>query len=298
MARALSAVLNPGSLTVVVNVGDDDFIHGAHVAADLDTVMYTLAGVEGPHGWGRADDSWTVMDEAARLGADTSFRLGDTDLANCLIRTDLLESGEPLSTITRRLCDAHGVAPTVIPASDDRVPTRIQIEDGSWLDFQEYFVRRRHRDRVRAVAYENAESATPAPGVIEAIEAADVVVIAPSNPPLSVWPILAIPGIRPAVVTARRVVAVSPLFGGRALKGPAPEIMDALGLAPGNAGVLEAYAGLISDLIIDRGDADDVRTLDAPDVRVTPLDTRIGHAAAGTAFGRTFLELVAASPSP
>lgn len=297
MARALSAVLDPGSLTVVVNVGDDDVIHGAHVAADLDTVMYTLAGVEGPHGWGRADDSWTVMDEASRLGVDTSFRLGDADLANCLIRTDLLRSGEPLSTITRRLCDAHGVVPMVTPASDDRVPTRIQIEDGSWLEFQDYFVRRHHRDRVHAVDYEGAESATPAPGVIDAIEAADLVVIAPSNPPLSVWPILAIPGIRPAVAAARRVVAVSPLFGGRALKGPAADVMDALGLAPGNAGVLEAYAGLLSDLIVDRSDVDDVRTLDAADVRVTPLDTRIGDVAAGTAFGRAFLELFTTSHS-
>jgi LPPG:FO 2-phospho-L-lactate transferase len=296
MARALAAGLAADALTVIVNVGDDDVIHGAHVAADLDTVMYTLAGVEGPRGWGRAGDSWRVMDEMARLGADASFRLGDLDLATCLQRTAMLRAGVPLSAVTARLCAAHGVGPTVIPASDDPIPTRLQIRDGSWLDFQEYFVRRGHRDAVRRVVFEGAERARPAPGVIEALESADVVVIAPSNPPLSIWPILAVPGIRDALGAATRVVAVSPFFGGRTIKGPAAEVMVAVGLAGGNLGILEAYQGLVTDLVIDHGDAAEAATLGWSGIRIISLDTRMADPDDGAAFGRALLARLTPEP--
>jgi LPPG:FO 2-phospho-L-lactate transferase len=289
MARALDAALAPDALTVIVNVGDDDVIHGAHVAADLDTVVYTLAGVEGPHGWGRAGDTWRVMDEMIRLGADHAFRLGDLDLATCLQRSAMLRAGVPLSAATARLCAAHGVGPAVLPASDDPVPTRLQVEDGSWLDFQEYFVRRRHRDTVRRVLYEGVDRARPAPGVIEALRSADVVVIAPSNPPLSIWPILAIPGIRDAVAGARRVVAVSPFFGGRPLKGPAADVMAALGLPAGNPGILEAYAGLLTDLVIDQGDAAEAASLGWSGVQLITLDTRMTGPDGGAAFGHALI---------
>ncbi len=294
MARALAAVLEPENFTVVVNVGDDDVIHGVHVSADLDTVMYTLAGVEGEHGWGRRDDGWSVMTEVGRLGGDTSFRLGDLDLAACLVRTDALRSGRRLSEITAELCAAHGVAPTVLPATDDQLRTKIHISGGDWLDFQDYFVRRRHRDPVDDVTYAGGDDASPAPGVLEAIAAADIVVIAPSNPPLSIWPILAVWEIRNAVAAAPVVAAVSPLFGGRALKGPAVEVLTGLGLEASNAGVLTAYQGLLSDFVIDVGDAAEVPSLRTTGVRVAAIDTRMGEGANISAVASEFLSTVLA----
>lgn len=295
MARALAGVLDDDTFTVVVNVGDDDVIHGVHVAADLDTVMYTLAGIEGEHGWGRRDDGWSVMAEVERLGGDTSFRLGDLDLATCLLRTDALRAGRPLSAITAELCTAHGVGPTVIPATDDELRTKVQIDTGDWLDFQEYFVRRRHQDPVAALAYPGSAEAAPAPGVLDAIALADIVVIAPSNPPLSIWPILAVPSIRDAVDSAAVVAAVSPLFGGHALKGPAAEVLAGLGLEASNAGILEAYRGLLSDFIIDRGDAGDVPSLATSGVRVAAIDTRIGEGSDAAGFATSFLDTVIAA---
>jgi LPPG:FO 2-phospho-L-lactate transferase len=285
MARALTAVADP---VVVVNVGDDEDVYGLHISADLDTVLYTLAGRQGPHGWGIDGDSFAVMAGLAHLGVDTGFRLGDTDLATALRRTNALRAGRPLSEITAGLCDAFGVATRILPATDDRLRTMVRIADGSWLAFQEYFVARRHEDRVTELRFDGAETARPAPGVIEAISAAALVVIAPSNPPLSIWPVLAVPGIRDAVAAAGRVVAVSPLFGGRALKGPADRVMESLGLPPGNAGVLAAYEGLISDLVVDEGDAGDVR-LQSNDIAIRVAATRIADPADGARFAEWML---------
>jgi len=189
MARALALTLDPAHLTVVVNVGDDDRIYGVHVSADLDTVVYTLAGVEGPAGWGMAGDTFTVMQHLAARGVDTRFRLGDRDLATCLQRTAALDAGAVLSAATSAICTGLGVVPTVLPVSNDPVRTKITTPGGERLDFQEYFAVRGHRDEVAALDYEGAAQARPAPGVREAIAAADLVVIAPSNPPLSIWPI-------------------------------------------------------------------------------------------------------------
>jgi LPPG:FO 2-phospho-L-lactate transferase len=296
MARALAGVLSPANLEVIVNVGDDAFVHGAYVAADLDTVMYTLAEIEGEHGWGRAGDSWTVMDEMVRLGSDPAFRLGDLDLATCLRRTAQLAAGRPLSAITTELAAAHGVEPRLRPATDDRVRTRVQIGDGTWLDFQDYFVVRGHADTVIDIDYVGADAAAPGPGVLDAIAAADVVVIAPSNPPLSIWPILAIPGVREAVARAT-VVAVSPLFGGEALKGPAADVMRSLGLPPGNAGVLEAYRDLLDVLVVDAGDAADVTELANRGPQIVALDTRITEADAAARFGNEVTSIIAALTS-
>ena len=287
MARALAGVVD--DLTVVTNVGDDDEIHGVHVSADLDTVLYTLAGLEGLQGWGIAGDTFTVMDRMERLGHDTRFRLGDLDLATCLRRTVRLQAGTPLSEIAASLAEAFGVTTTLLPATDDRLRTEVQIDDGTWLKFQDYFVLRGHRDRVAALRFAGAAEAVPAPGVGDAIGTADLVVIAPSNPPLSIWPILAVPGIRQAVEAASRVVAVSPLFGGKALKGPADRVMAGLGLPPGNAGVLAAYEGLLDALIVDVADAADVAGLTGA-VELVAADTRIADPAAGVAFGRWLLE--------
>lgn len=275
MAQGFTRVVEPVDLTLIVNVGDDDSIYGAHVSADIDTVMYTLAGIQSPLGWGIADDTFTVMDHLESLGVDTSFRLGDRDLAQCLARTAALNDGATLTEVTQWLADRLGVAATVLPASNDPLRTKVQTEAEEWLDFQDYFVRRAHRDRVAALAFDGAESARPAPGVLEAIEAAALVVIAPSNPPLSIWPILAIPGIRDAVASSDVVVAVSPLFGGQTVKGPAADVLAGLGLPPGTQGVLAAYEGLLSDLVVDTGDADDVTAFGDGAVRIHVADTRI-----------------------
>jgi len=288
MARGLAAVLGAHDPTILVNVGDDEEIYGLHVSPDIDTVMYTLAGIEGPYGWGIGGDEFTVMDRMAALGVDTTFRIGDTDLATNMIRTTGLQSGESLSAVTARLARAHGLDCTLLPVTDDRLRTTIDTAGGEHLSFQEYFVLRGHRDEVAAVGYEGAADAGPAPGVIEAIESADLVVIAPSNPPLSIWPILAVPGIREALSGAR-VAAVSPLFGGKALKGPADRVMAALGLPAGSAGVLAAYEGLLDLLVIDDGDADD-QALGTPDTRVIATDTRITDPGASTRFAAWLLK--------
>ena len=273
-ARGFDSVLDPGALVIIVNVGDDDRIHGVHVSADIDTVLYTLADREGPEGWGLAGDTFTVMERLAAAGQDTTFRLGDTDLAMCLARTRALDDGEPLSAIVARTASLLGIPRRVIPVTDGALRTRIETTTGEWLDFQEYFVYRRHRDEVASIEYVGAGLAMPAPGVLDAIAAADLVVIAPSNPPLSVWPILAVPGVRDTLAGARRVLAISPLFAGVALKGPAHRVLTSLGLPPGNAGVLAAYRGLLTDLVIDRGDAADATRLDG-EVTIHTTDTRI-----------------------
>lgn len=292
LARGLAAVLDPDDLAVVVNVGDDAEFYGLHVSPDLDTVAYTLAGREGPQGWGRAGDSFTVMSHLESLGVDTRFRVGDADLAANLLRASALRSGERLSAATARLGAALGVACRLLPATDDPLRTRLRLASGEWVPFQEYFVLRGHRDHVAEVDFEGAAAARPGPGVLEAIAAAAMVVIAPSNPPLSIWPILAVPGIREAVAAAPRVVAVSPLFGGRALKGPADRVMAALGLPPGNAGVLAAYAGLITDLVVDADDREDLALLGGGPVRLHAADTRIAEAGAAARFGRWLGELL------
>lgn len=289
MARALRSILGPGQLTVIVNVGDDTERYSVRVSPDPDTVLYTLASVEGSHGWGRRDDTFATMEELAKLGVDTTFALGDKDLAMCLYRTQLLANGTPLSEVTTRLAHVFDIDCGLLPATDDPLETFIQIDDGSWLSFQEYFVDRMHVDAVNAIAYHGAPQASPAPGVIEAISDADTLVIAPSNPPLSIWPILAIEPIREAVESHPRRVAVSPLFGGLPLKGPADTVMAGVGLAEGTRGILEAYAGLIDTLFVDVGDRGDVTIGDGFGVAVIPRETRLTGTDQGAALAREIL---------
>ncbi len=272
MALGLSAI-DGIDLTVVVNVADDLPTHGLYVSPDLDTVIYTLAGMEGPHGWGRAGDSFVTNTELARFGMNNSFQLGDLDLALKIYRTERLGMGDSLSAITDTVRARFDIAARVLPATDDRVRTVVTTTDGLVLSFQSYFVDRRHRDHVARLEYEGAASAVPAPGVIEAIASADIVLIAPSNPPLSVWPILAISPIESIVREHSRVVAVSPLIGGRAVRGPAEAVMSDLGLGTGTTAVLASYRGLIQHLVVDTADSSEAGMRDG--VSVVAMDTLI-----------------------
>ena len=282
--------------TVVVNVGDDDTFYGWSVSPDVDTVLYTLAGQEGSGGWGRAGDTTVLMEHLAGFGVDTRFRIGDADAALNLYRTMRLRDGDPLHSITADLAGMMGVRSTVIPATDDRLRTEVLTGPGHWMAFQEYFVLRGHRDEVTEVRFVGEATARPAPGVVEAIAAADAVVIAPSNPPLSVWPILAVREIAAAVREARRVMAVSPLFGGRALKGPADRVLTSLGFPPGNAGVVAAYPGLIQDLFIDSADQADVPTLTGAGLSVHAGPTRIAEVEQAIGLARRMMGVLGVAP--
>jgi LPPG:FO 2-phospho-L-lactate transferase len=288
MARGLEAV-DEIELVVVVNVGDDLPTHGLYVAPDLDTVVYTLAGEEGPQGWGRAGDSFVANAEFARFGMDNHFQIGDRDLALKIYRTDRLSRGDPLSTVTASVRSAFAIRAEILPASDDAVRTVVTTEEGTRLSFQEYFVTRRHTDRVQRLEFDGAEGARPAPGVVEAIESAERVVIGPSNPPLSIWPILAVPGIEEAVRRHPKVIAVSPLIGGKAVKGPADTVMADLGLGRGTRAVLAAYEGLIDLLVVDDADSEDVGETDG--VAVVAMSTLIQSRADGERLARGILAL-------
>ena len=241
-------------MTAIGNVGDDLEMWDLHVSPDLDTIMYTLAGLlDEERGWGVRGDTYQAMAVAERAGRETWFTLGDQDAGLHMLRTRMLRKGEPLSTVTQKLAEGLEVGVRLLPATDDRLRTKIQTADGE-LDFQEWFVRRRHADRVDGVRFEGAEESRPAPGVVDAIVEADVVVIAPSNPFVSIRPILAVPGIEEAL-RARRVAAVSPLVGGKALRGPLAEMMASLGHEPGAAGVRALYGDLVSVFVLDREDS-------------------------------------------
>ncbi len=267
LARGLAA-LDEVELSVIVNVGDDAENHGLAICPDLDTVVYTLAGEEGPLGWGRRDDTFAFNDELGRFGVDNTFRLGDRDLALKMFRTRAMADGSALSAVTASIASAFGLDIAVLPVTDDRLRTMVRIDDG-WVTFQEYFVRRGHRDEVRELRFDGADVARPAPGVIDALTGADRIVIGPSNPPLSVWPILAVAGVRDAVRNHPSVVAVSPLIDGKTVKGPADRVMVSLGLPPGNRGVVFAYDGLVDTLVLDRADAADSTGIDGVTVVFT-----------------------------
>ena len=255
-ARALTETLEPREVTVVGNVGDDLEVAGLHVSPDLDTILYTLAGVlDEEKGWGRADETWVVRATAEELGAETWFQLGDRDLGLHLTRTEALRRGEPLSAVTAKLARGFGVEATLLPATDDRVRTWVTTPAGDF-SFQEWFVQRGHRDEVDAVRFEGAEEAGPAPGVLAAIGKAELIAIAPSNPFLSIGPILAVAEIR-AALERRRVpaVAVSPLIGGRTVRGPADRMLARLAGGTGPAQVTDCYRGLIDALVVDEADA-------------------------------------------
>jgi LPPG:FO 2-phospho-L-lactate transferase len=270
-ARFVQGLLDandPAGVTVVGNVGDDLEVFGLHVSPDLDTLLYTLGGVaDEERGWGRAAEAWTSLETARELGADAWFQLGDRDLGLHLARAEALERGEPLSAITERFARALGIAAQVLPATDDRLRTWIQTADGE-LPFQEWFVHRRHEPEVVGVRFEGAEAARAAPGVLDALGDADLIVIAPSNPFVSIGPILAVDEIRAAIVRRRApAVAVSPLIGGRAVKGPADRMLRRLAGGTDPSHVAGCYQGLIDALVYDESDGE-------VELEVRPIVTR------------------------
>jgi LPPG:FO 2-phospho-L-lactate transferase len=256
LAAGLHDVLPPGDLTVIGNVGDDVEVLGVHVSPDLDSVLYALAGLnDEERGWGRAGESWRAFESAAAWSGEDWFLLGDLDLGLHLVRTQALRGGEPLSRVTARLTEAAGLATRLVPATDDPLRTHVVTPAGTF-SFQEWFVARRHRDAVDAVVYDGADTALPAPGVLDAIASAHALVLAPSNPYVSLGPILAVASIREALAARRvRCVAVSPLVGGRAVKGPLDRMLTRMAGGTTPAHVAGCYDGLVDALVIDDADA-------------------------------------------
>ncbi len=271
LALGLSKVLAPDELTVVVNTGDDEIFHGLHVSPDVDTVAYALAGLTNHEtGWGVVGDSFRVLEALGRLGGETWFRLGDLDLALHLRRTELLAAGRSLSEATHAITQALGVRHAVVPMSDGPVRTVALTERGE-MAFQEYFVKHRCEPRIEGVRFDGAGSSRPSPGFRRALAEADAIVFCPSNPVVSIGPVLAVPGVREAIegfVGPR--IAVSPIVGGVALKGPAAKMMAELGEEVSNAGVARRYAGLIDILVLDTSDA-----AEAPAVEALGVEARI-----------------------
>jgi LPPG:FO 2-phospho-L-lactate transferase len=263
--QGLLDAVDPAGVTVIANVGDDLDAFGLHVSPDVDTLLYTLGDVaDEERGWGRAGETWAALGIARELGADAWFQLGDKDLGLHLARAQALERDEPLSAVTERFARALGIQARILPATDDRLRTWIRVE-GSELPFQEWFVRERHEPEVLGVRFEGAETARAAPGVLDALADADLIAIAPSNPFVSIGPILAVEPIRAAIAERQApAVAVSPLIGGRAVKGPADRMLRRLAGGTGPEHVASCYKGLIDALVYDEADGEvelDVRPL-------------------------------------
>jgi LPPG:FO 2-phospho-L-lactate transferase len=289
-ARMLSGLVRvvPGEeITAIVNVGDDMVLHGLSISPDLDTVTYTLAGMDNREtGWGVAGESWAVMDELARLGGDDWFRLGDRDLATHLFRTGRLAAGEPLSAVTASLCERRGIAVRMLPVTDDPLRTRVTLAErtalgpaGIEVGFQDYFVRLAHGVRVRGVRFDGADAARPAPGVMESLERGAPIVVCPSNPVVSIGPLLAVPGVEEALRARRaEVVAVSPIVAGAALKGPADRMLREFGTEASVVGVARLYASWVGTLVIDEADAMHAEAVEAEGVRCVVAPTVMSSA--------------------
>jgi LPPG:FO 2-phospho-L-lactate transferase len=276
LGQGLQAVVG-ADLTVIVNTGDDLVRHGLAIWPDHDTVAYTLAGRDdAERGWGLAGETWNVIDALAGLGEEAWFRLGDRDIATHLVRTERLRAGERPTAVARHLATALGVSATILPMTDDEVRTRVRTDDG-WLEFQEYFVHLGQRPTVHEVRLDGIDRAVATPEVEAAIAGADVIVIAPSNPIVSVGPILAVPGIRAALAAARTrgvpIVALSGIVGGRALKGPADRMLASLGHESSALGVARLYADLADVFVMDDADADLAGAVRALGLAVTVTDT-------------------------
>jgi LPPG:FO 2-phospho-L-lactate transferase len=270
----LTRVIAPERVFIIGNTADDAEIHGLHISPDLDTVTYTLAGLANPqHGWGIRGDSFRCLEALGRLGADTWFQLGDLDLATHLFRTARLREGMSLAAVTAEITGALKVRSKLLPMSNERVRTRICTTSGE-LEFQTYFVKRRARDRVTAMRFEGASEALPAPGLLDAIANAEAIVLCPSNPFISIGPILAVPGIREALRLRRdKVAAISPIVGGKALKGPAAKMMKSMQLRASAAEVAKLYVDFTGVFILDEADRKQAPQVEALGMRPVVTNT-------------------------
>jgi LPPG:FO 2-phospho-L-lactate transferase len=294
-ARFLSGlvqVVDPAAVVAIVNTGDDTELHGLSISPDLDTITYTLSGrVNAVTGWGLAGDEFTTMDALEALGGDAWFRLGNLDLATHLYRTDRLHAGATLTEVTAELARAFGLELAMLPMSNEAVRTVLDVSDGGGeIAFQDYFVRLRHGVAVSGVRFAGAENALPSPGVIDALTSADVIVIAPSNPVVSIDPILSVPGIRDVLISRRaHVVGISPIVAGAALKGPADRLLVELGGSASAGGVARWFADVCGVLVVDEADADQVTDVEACGMRCVLTPTVMSDPTIAAALARTVL---------
>jgi LPPG:FO 2-phospho-L-lactate transferase len=304
MLAGLMQVVAHAELTAIVNVGDDLELHGLRICPDLDTVTYTLAGAINPEtGWGLVDESWQARAMLEQYGGVSWFGLGDRDLGTHMFRTQRLSEGASLVEVTAEITRAWGLDVRLIPATCDRLRTTVTLAEddrdspdslglsaGSEISFQEYFVQRHHNVPVSAVRFEGAETTSPSPGVLDAIASAATIVLAPSNPLVSIAPLLAVPGIRDAVIARReQVVAVSPIIAGAALKGPADRLMLELGHEPSVVGVARLYRDLAATLVIDDADADSAPAIEAEGMRCIVAPTIMSSPERSAALARVVL---------
>ncbi|WP_419916227.1 2-phospho-L-lactate transferase [Candidatus Poriferisodalis sp.] len=304
-ARFLSGLLRvcrPADVTAIVNVGDDFTLHGLHISPDLDTVTYTLAGQINPEtGWGRAGETWRVLTELGRLGGQDWFKLGDLDLALHLFRTQRRSEGASLSQVTGEIAANFGLELTLLPVSDDPIATRItpsEPDGAAEIDFQDYFVAQQHGIAVRSVRFAGIERARPAPGVLDALSTAGTVVVAPSNPFVSIGPVIDVPQVRETLSSRRAsVVAVSPIVGGASIKGPAGAMMRELGHEPSVVGVARLYAGFAGTLVIDHADTELAPAVAQAGMTPVVTDTIMADPDRAAGLARATLEGVSARMS-
>ena len=289
--RGLLAVHPNQLVTAVVNVADDFRLHGLAISPDLDTVTYTLSGLVNPDtGWGRADESWRVKDELARLGGQTWFNLGDLDIALHLYRTQRLSEGASLTEVTFELCDKLGIEATLLPASNEEIRTQLKVQNQGWVDFQDYFVAQQHNVVIEDLRFEGIEAASPGPEVISSLEKSDVIVIAPSNPFVSVKPVLEIPGVVDVLRERRtEVVAISPIVGGSALKGPASRMLEELGFERNSVGIASLYRDFAGTLVIDQKDSALTSQVQSEGMRAVVTDTIMDTPERAAALAQTAL---------
>ncbi len=297
LALGLSRVLAPDDLTIVVNTGDDETFHGLHVSPDIDTVTYALAGLTNADtGWGVAGDTFRVLETLGRLGGDTWFGLGDLDLGLHLRRTELLAAGHALSVATQAIAGALGIRHAIVPMSDAPVRT-VMLTDAGEMAFQEYFVKHSCEPRISGVRFDGADAARPAPAFEQALAQCDAIVFCPSNPLVSIGPVLAVPGVRDAIERFDGPrIAVSPIVGGKALKGPADKMMAELSEDVSNTGVARRYAGICDTLVIDVGDAHEAASVEQVGMSVHVAPTVMTSDAEKVALAEAILALARRHP--
>jgi len=300
LLRGLVEVADPVGLTAIVNTADDFVLHGLRISPDIDTVRFTLSDDIGELGWGRADETWRSMRELRELSrhapagsrASDWFRLGDRDLAIHLYRTQRMSEGASLCEVTSELADAAGVRVAMLPATENEVATKLTLASGEEVDFQDYFVRRQHSVAIRSVRFAGIDVAEPAPGVLEALEEAERIVVAPSNPFVSIGPILSIRGIREVMERRRdRVIAVSPIVNGQAIKGPAGRMFTELGIEPDVTSVARLWSSIASVLVVDQSDARACGAIAALGMEPVVLPTIMHDLSASSSLAKNLLDV-------